>query len=94
MSVYVDGAKNSFGCMLMCHMIADSRSELLQMANKIGIQRRWIQDKSSIPHFDVCQSKRKLAIAAGAIECSRTEFVTHMRNWRISNEMAAALTTK
>lgn len=67
MSVYVDDMKMPFGRMLMCHMIADSTEELLAMADKIGVARKWIQKPgTNQEHFDICLSKRQLAIDAGA----------------------------
>jgi hypothetical protein len=69
MSVYVDDMNAPFGRMLMCHLIADSREELLAMVDKIGVHRKWIQDAGTRwEHFDIALSKKKLAIAAGAIE--------------------------
>lgn len=67
MSVYVDDMEAQFGRMAMCHMIADTRAELFEMADKIGVQRKWIQCKDTYKeHFDICKSKRALAIAHGA----------------------------
>lgn len=68
MSVYVDEAIHPFGRMMMCHMVADTREELLAMVDTIGVQKKWIQ-KADTPreHFDICQAKRAKAIAAGAI---------------------------
>jgi hypothetical protein len=43
MAVYVDDMEASFGRMVMCHMWADTLDELLAMADRIGIQRRWMQ---------------------------------------------------
>lgn len=74
MTVYVDDAKNRYGRMKMSHMIADSPDELHRMAAKIGIQRQHFQDKN-IPHYDVCQSKKKLAMQLGAREVSSRELV-------------------
>lgn len=81
MSVFVDDAKNPFGRMKMCHMWADTREELLEMADKIGVARKWIQmpPKASWVHFDICISKRAIAIRCGAIQTDRygpTEFTT------------------
>jgi hypothetical protein len=83
-SVYVDRARNGFGRMVMCHMIADTPDELHAMADRIGVDRRWFQDatKASFPHYDIAQSKRELAIAAGAIDCDRATFVAHVRRLR------------
>lgn len=50
----------------MCHMVADSIDELHSMADKIGVSRRHFQDKKGKPHYDVCRSKRNLAICYGA----------------------------
>ena len=58
-----------FGRMKMSHMMADSTEELLAMCDKIGVQKKWIQDRGTkSEHFDVAISKRKLAIENGAIE--------------------------
>jgi len=74
MSVYVDDMKHGFGNMVMCHMIADSSQELLAMADTIGVARKWVQ-KPGTPneHFDICLSKRRLAVKAGAMEISQRE---------------------
>lgn len=55
----------------MCHMVADSQDELFAMADRIGVARKWIQKiNTSQEHFDICKSKRQLAIGNGAIEIS------------------------
>lgn len=72
--VFVDDMRADFGQMVMCHMIADSHAELIDMADRIGVARRWIQHRGTYrEHFDICLSKRKLAIEAGALELSRKE---------------------
>ena len=74
MSVYVDdmylSPMGAFRGMKMSHMVADTKSELLAMADRIGVQRRWIQypDDPKKCHFDVSLSKRRAALRAGAIE--------------------------
>jgi hypothetical protein len=68
MAVYVDEAKHPFGRMLMCHMMADTTDELLAMADKIGVARKWLQKPgTAYEHFDIAKSKREQAIAAGAV---------------------------
>jgi hypothetical protein len=80
MSVYVDQAENPYGRMLMCHMIADSTDELVAMAKTVGVHPRWIQKKGTAQeHFDICKSKRALALKAGAIDIDRTRFVEIIR---------------
>lgn len=75
MTVYVDDVFIPYGRMLMCHMIADTEEELHEMAQKIGIQRRWYQSQASIPHYDVSKGKRDLAIKHGAKEVTSEELV-------------------
>lgn len=50
-----------------CHMTADTLEELHAMADKIGLRRAWFQDKSSVPHYDLTESKRVLALRYGAV---------------------------
>jgi hypothetical protein len=69
MTVYVDDMRAPFGRLIMCHMVADTREELEAMADRIGVQRKWIQYPGTHrEHFDIALSKRALAVTAGAIE--------------------------
>lgn len=69
MTVYVDDMLAPYGRMKMSHMIADTEAELHAMADKIGVARKWYQGD----HYDICQSKRELAIQHGAQALSRME---------------------
>lgn len=81
MPVYVDDMKAPFGNMVMSHMWADTDAELLAMAARIGVNRKWIQGHPTLSfgkhrnaswvHFDIAQSKRALAVKLGAIETDR-----------------------
>ena len=72
--VYVDNFNAPYRGMKMCHMVADTSEELFAMPDKIGVNRKWIQNKGTrLEHFDICLSKKKLAIAAGAREVSFME---------------------
>lgn len=81
--VYVDEARHPFGRMLMCHMMADTTEELLAMADRIGVARKWLQ-KAGTPyeHFDISKGKRALAVAAGAKEVTSRELGLMIRNRR------------
>ena len=81
MPVYVDAAIYPYGRMIMCHLMADTVEELHAMADKIGIQRKWFQNKST-PHYDICKSKRAAAILNGAIEIDRHQTVELIRKLR------------
>lgn len=81
MTVYVDDMRAPFGRLVMCHMVADSSDELHAMAARIGVSARWLQHGGTPrEHFDICMSKRKLAIAAGAIEISVRQTAEIVRN--------------
>jgi hypothetical protein len=36
------------------------------MADKIGVKRQWFQDHKRHPHYDICLSKKELALKNGA----------------------------
>ena len=75
MSVYVDDMGAPYRGMIMFHMIADSTEELIAMADRIGVARKWIQHPHSYrEHFDICAAKRKLAVSAGAVEITMREY--------------------
>ena len=75
MAVYVDNMQAKYGRLVMCHMVADTKEELLQMVDKIGVKRKWIQDEGLYSeHFDICMQKRKLAVSFGAVEITMRDF--------------------
>ncbi len=81
MAVYVDDVRHKYGNMIMCHLWADSEEELLAMVDTIRVDRKWIQGHPTLSfgkhksaswvHFDIAQSKKALAIRAGAILTDR-----------------------
>ena len=74
MGVYVDDPVHPLGRMKMCHMLADTTEELLAMAEKIGVNAKWIQNAgTSREHFDIAKGKRVLAIAYGATPITQQE---------------------
>lgn len=69
MTVYVDDVRHRYGRMVMCHMWADTLDELLTMADRIGVRRKWLQQppKASWVHFDISLGMKEKALAAGAV---------------------------
>lgn len=88
MPVFVDSPLYHLGRMHMCHMLADTTEELLAMADVIGVDRRHLQN-AGMPteHFDVCKSKRTIAVGHGALEVSGREIA---RIIRAKRELALA----
>lgn len=87
MSVYVDDMykypMGQFGRMKMSHMMADTTEELLEMADRIGVHRRWVQYPGTWKeHFDIALSKRTLAVINGAIEITMREAAEMYRRRR------------
>lgn len=83
MSVYVDDMRARYRRMIMCHMIADTTIELLLMADKIGVPRRWIQKAGKAgEHFDIALSKRARAVQLGAVGVTSRELVRMIRDRR------------
>ena len=86
MTVYVDDMRAPFGRMKMCHMIADTTDELLAMADRVGVARKWIQQAGmSHEHFDIALSKRALAVQHGAVEINKRDLAMHChKRWASS----------
>lgn len=83
MTVYVDDMQAPFGRIVMCHMLADTDTELIAMADKIGVARRWHQYPGTYKsHFDIALSKRAQAVAAGAVEITWRQSGILVRNRR------------
>lgn len=84
MTVYVDDVRHRYGRMIMCHMWSESLEELLGMADRIGLQRRWLQTppKASWVHFDISLALKARAIAAGAVLTDRYGPVEHVARLR------------
>ncbi len=87
--VYIDNMNCGYGRMVMCHMIADTTEELLQMVDKIGVNRKWIQDAGTYQeHFDICLSKKMIAVRKfGAKDVTMRELVKIMMNRKGAPEL-------
>ena len=90
MAVYVDNYGAGFGRMVMCHMAADTIGELHDMADRIGVARKWFQlPNGRNPHYDICKSKRAMAVQFGAIECEPRDIVPVVKRCLASMEKPA-----
>ena len=73
MTVFVDdmylSPMGKYRRMKMSHLIATTERELHAMAAKIGVARRWYQGD----HYDISMSKRRWAIANGAVAVTMRE---------------------
>ncbi len=103
MAIYVDTMKAPYGRMIMCHLWADTRAELFSMVDLIGVARKWFQrpDMIDLPgmrasweHFDISQSKRVLAVAAGAVETDRYGPLEHVARLKILSGDASGFHTR
>lgn len=93
MPVYVDDYNVPFGRMKMCHMIADTTRELLKMVDKIGVNRKWIQQPGTdYEHFDICLSKKQKAIKMGAQQITARQYAI-MINDRVKKTRSSIYST-
>lgn len=84
MAVYVDNMRAKFGRMTMCHMLADTDEELHNMAQRIGVARKWHQYPNTVKsHYDICLTKRALAVQYGAVEIDLRDTARIVRDRRI-----------
>jgi hypothetical protein len=84
--VYVDDMQAPYGRMIMCHMVAHTEEELHAMADAIGVARKWYQGD----HYDICLSKRALAVSLGAKEITRMDLGRMTLAKRRAARLAAA----
>ena len=62
--------------MIVCHMIADTESELHAMADRIGEARKWYQGD----HYDIALSKRSRALDFGAVAITQPRLACMVLN--------------
>lgn len=101
MTVYVDSARieATVGRIKAnwSHLTADTPTELHELAQRIGLQRRWYQGRCKQArrgkcdelagscvhfHYDVTDSKRVKAVAAGAVEIDMRQIGDLIRDRR------------
>ena len=77
--VYIGTRKYKYGRWVLSHMVADNLEDLHSMANAVGLQRKWFQDKPQKPHYDICQIRKELAIRYGARLVNDREIINVLR---------------
>lgn len=89
MAVYIDDMylypMGRFGRMKMSHMVADTIEELHEMADKIGVARKWVQQADlgkGWVHYDVSMSARAKAIEHGAVAITLHELAAMTMAWK------------
>lgn len=72
--LYIGTRTYKYKNMLMSHMMSDSTDLLHTLAGELGIARKYFQD-GKFPHYDISQSKIKLALKRGIIRLSDKEII-------------------
>ena len=65
-----------------CHLVsdADDVQELIRFGKRLKLKKEWLQwSRSGVPHFDLTESKRTLAVRSGATELSPSAFGEKLR---------------
>jgi hypothetical protein len=88
MTCYVDSIRSYPGAGLrfdeFCHLLADTREELHEMADALGIPRRFFQDHPWRWHHDLPAHLRAQAVVLGAREASMHEVGALLRRRRMA----------
>ena len=75
MAVYVDSEEIQWRGRAWCHLVAESLDELHAFAAQLGLQRRWFQERSFYPHYDVTVAVRTRALRIGAMDADRETII-------------------
>lgn len=88
MGVYVDDAIWAWRGEVWCHLVADTEEELDAFAQRLGLERRWLQHKPARPwldHYDLPDYGRARAVELGATPVGRAEIVEVIRRKRAAH---------
>jgi len=85
--LYTNKWRHSKACHLMIEPCTDI-NELHKFAKKMGLKRCWFQNKKAgVPHYDLTESKRVIAVRMGAVEIDRNFNVFHIiKPWRLKKQ--------
>lgn len=64
-----------------CHLWCDPGNEetLHALASRIGMERKWFQDRKGFPHYDLLPDMRSAALREGAVERRLRDWVKERR---------------
>lgn len=69
-----------------CHMFVAPETDLEYLhafAGQIGLKRAWFQNKpGKMRHYDLNESRRRIAVTNGAVPLDRRDAVKIIRAWR------------
>ncbi len=86
MACYVDAAREYPDAGLrftrFCHLLSDSRQELHEMADQLGMPRRFFQDHPWRWHYDLPEHLRAEAVRRGAVQLTMHEVGALLRRRR------------
>ena len=92
MTCYVDAVRSYPDAGLrhtdFCHLLADTREELHEIAAALGVPRRFFQDHPVRWHHDLPAPLRDRALELGAVEASREQVVALLRARRAAATVA------
>jgi hypothetical protein len=84
MPVYVDRLRDwGWKRGSSCHLIGDTDEELKFFALRLGMRMEWLQVRP-IPHFDLTEDRRELAIRIGAVQISYRQLGRMIRARRLN----------
>lgn len=86
MAVYVDSEAIRWRGREWCHIVADSLDELHEFAARLGLQRRWFQNRGRYPHYDVTMAVRMRALRLGAIDADRATVIACCKRNRLAEQ--------
>ncbi len=97
MTCYVDVVKHYPDAGLrftdFCHLLADTRDELHQLAGELGVPRRFFQDHAWRWHYDLPSHLRADALDLGARELTTREVAQLLRQRRAQASRVTSTTT-
>ena len=95
--IFVDDMRYPHGRMKMSHLIADTPVELRTIANQLGLSQHIQYEGTAKEHLDVSMSKRREAIALGALPVRGRKIVEivrrkrlELREWEATNAIKTA----